>query len=158
MWKVHLTHDCEHDYHDSLHSVEVAQHYPQVGDSITRRWLRVSILPNIHFLRCMTRRSPQSLSQCFPAHQIFTPRFHRCGSCILHRPPLVPRLGDKSTTSPKSRKSHPIFLPRISTKLGKQHVTYLSLPISTLCFAMFTWLHTMNWSIGSQAGTTTIQK
>jgi hypothetical protein len=27
MWKVHATHDREHGYHDSLHSVEVAQLY-----------------------------------------------------------------------------------------------------------------------------------
>jgi hypothetical protein len=34
MWKVHVTHDREHDCHDSLHSAEVAQLYPQVGDFI----------------------------------------------------------------------------------------------------------------------------
>jgi hypothetical protein len=34
MWKVHVTHDHEHSYHDSLHSAEVAQLYPQVGDFI----------------------------------------------------------------------------------------------------------------------------
>jgi hypothetical protein len=34
MWKVHAAHDCEHDYHDSLHSVEVTQIYPHVGDFI----------------------------------------------------------------------------------------------------------------------------
>jgi hypothetical protein len=32
--KGHVAHDREHDYHDSLHSVEVAQLYPQVGDFI----------------------------------------------------------------------------------------------------------------------------
>jgi hypothetical protein len=31
------SHDREHGYHDSLHSAEVAQLYPQVGNSITRR-------------------------------------------------------------------------------------------------------------------------
>jgi hypothetical protein len=36
MWKVHVAHDCEHDYHDSLHSADVAQLYPQVGDFIAR--------------------------------------------------------------------------------------------------------------------------
>jgi hypothetical protein len=91
-------------YHDSLHSTEIAQFCPQVGDFITRRWLRVSILSNVHILRCTTRRSPQSLSQCFPARKIFTLSFHHCGSHILHRPPLVPRLGDKHTLLPKSRK------------------------------------------------------
>jgi hypothetical protein len=69
MWKVHIAHDCEHGYHDSLHSAEVAQFYPQVGDSITCRWLRVSILPIIHFLRCMVRISPHSFSQIFPARK-----------------------------------------------------------------------------------------
>jgi hypothetical protein len=34
----------------------------------------------------------------------------------------VPRLGDKLTPSPKSRKSHPVHLPRIFAKLEKQHV------------------------------------
>jgi hypothetical protein len=34
MWKVHVARDREHDYHDSLHSVAVAQLYPQVGDFI----------------------------------------------------------------------------------------------------------------------------
>jgi hypothetical protein len=114
VWKVHNAHDREHGYHDSLHSADVAQLYPQVGDSITRRWLRVSILPNIHFLRCTARRSPHNLSQCFPAHKIFTLRFHYCGSRILQRPLLVPRLGDKLTPSPKSKKSHPVLLLQIS--------------------------------------------
>jgi hypothetical protein len=34
MWKVHVAHNREHDYHDSLHSTDVAQLYPQVGDFI----------------------------------------------------------------------------------------------------------------------------
>jgi hypothetical protein len=83
MWKVHVAHDREHGYHDSLHSTEVTQLYPQVGDSITCRWLRVSVLPNIHFLRCTAGRSPHSLSQRFPARKTSTLRFHRCG---LHHP------------------------------------------------------------------------
>jgi hypothetical protein len=32
--QVHAAYHCEHDYHESLHSVEVAQLYPQVGDFI----------------------------------------------------------------------------------------------------------------------------
>jgi hypothetical protein len=28
MWKVHVAHDREHDYHDNLYSAEVAQLYP----------------------------------------------------------------------------------------------------------------------------------
>jgi hypothetical protein len=35
MWKVHVAHDHEHVYHDSLHFVEVAQLYTQAGDFIT---------------------------------------------------------------------------------------------------------------------------
>jgi hypothetical protein len=35
VWKIHVAHHYEHDYHDSLHSTEVAQLYPQVGDFIT---------------------------------------------------------------------------------------------------------------------------
>jgi hypothetical protein len=31
---VHVAHDREHDYHDNLHSAEVAQLYPQVSDFI----------------------------------------------------------------------------------------------------------------------------
>jgi hypothetical protein len=104
-----------------------------VISSLAKR-LKVSILPNVHFLWCMARRSPYSFSQHFSARKIFTLRFHHYGSHILQRPPLVPRLGDKPTPSPKSRKSHPVILPRISTKLKKQHAAQLSLPISTLCF------------------------
>jgi hypothetical protein len=103
--------------------------------------LKVSILSYIHFLWCMARRSPHSFSQHFPACKTSTLRFHRCGSHILQKPPLVPWLGDKPTPSPKSRKSHPVLLPRTSVKLGKQHATRLTLPISALCFARFTWLH-----------------
>jgi hypothetical protein len=34
MWKVHVTRDHQQGYHDSLHSAEAAQLYPQVGDFI----------------------------------------------------------------------------------------------------------------------------
>jgi hypothetical protein len=103
--------------------------------SLLAKRLEASILPNVHFLWCTTKRSPHSFSQRFSARKIFTLRFHRCGSHILQRPPLVPRLGDKLTLSPKSRKSHHVLLPRISAKLEKHHATQLSLPISALCFA-----------------------
>jgi hypothetical protein len=102
-----------------------------VISSLAKR-LKVSILPNLHFLWCTARRSPYSFSERFPVHKIFTLRFHHCRSHILQRPPLVPWLRDKSTLSPKSRKSHPVLLPRIYAKLGKQHATQLSLPISAL--------------------------
>jgi hypothetical protein len=44
--------------------------------------LKVSILPNVHFLWCTARRSPHSLSQCFPAYKMSALRFHRCGLVI----------------------------------------------------------------------------
>jgi hypothetical protein len=93
-----------------------------VISSLAKR-LKVSILPSVHFLWCTARRSPHSLSQHFPARKIFTLRFHHYGSHILQRPPLVPRLGNKPTPSPMFRKSHTVLLPRISAKLGTQHVT-----------------------------------
>jgi hypothetical protein len=123
MWKVHAAHDHEHGYHDSLHSAEIARVTHKLVISSLAKRLKVFILPNVHFLWCMTRRSPHSLSQRFPARKILKLRFHRCGSRILQRPPLVPRLGDKLTPSPKSRKSHHVLLPWISTKQGKQYVT-----------------------------------
>jgi hypothetical protein len=104
-----------------------------VISSLAKR-LKISILPNVHFLWCTVRRSQHSFSQCFSAHKIFTLRFYHCRSHILQRPPLVPRLGDKPTPLPKSMKSHPVLLPRISAKLEK-HATQLSLPILALCFA-----------------------
>jgi hypothetical protein len=102
-----------------------------VISSLVKR-LKVSILTNVYFLWCTAKRSPHSLSQRFPGHKILTLRFHRCGSRILQRPPLMPRLGDKPTPSLKFRKSHSVLLPRISAKLGKQHVTPLSLSISAM--------------------------
>jgi hypothetical protein len=96
-------------------------------------------------------------SQRFPARKKFTLRFHRCGSYILQRPPLVPRLGDKLTQSPKSRKSHPVLLPRISAKLEKQQATQLSIPISALLCAVNMVTHSTNRSLGSLAGTTIIK-
>jgi hypothetical protein len=83
------------------------------------KWLKVSILPYVHFLWCTVRRSPHSFSQYFPARKTSTLRFHCCGSHIIQKPPLVPWLQDKPTPSPKSRKSHPVPLPRTSAKLGK---------------------------------------
>jgi hypothetical protein len=93
VWKIHTTHDCEHDCQDSFTLCRGCTSLPQVGDSITRRWLRISLLPNIHFLRCTARRSPQSLSQLFSARKTTTLRFHYCGSHILQRPTLVSWLG-----------------------------------------------------------------
>jgi hypothetical protein len=128
-----------------------------VISSLAKR-LKVSILPNVHFLWCTARRSPQSFSQHFLVRKIFTLRFHHCGSHILQSPPLVPRLGDKLTPSPKSRKSHPALLPQISTKLEKiayystnpTHITRVLCAVNMVtCFT--------NRSLGSLADTSTIK-
>jgi hypothetical protein len=44
-------------------------------------------LPNIHFLWCRGRRSPHSLSQCFPTCKTCTLMFHHYG---LHHPTEAP--------------------------------------------------------------------
>jgi hypothetical protein len=124
MWKVHVAHDCEHNYHVSLHSTKVAQLYPQVGDFIASQVTKKSPFCQM-YISFGTRPGDHHIvfSPCFSARKIFTLRFHHYGSRILQRPPLMPRLGDKHTPSPKSRKSHHFFLPQIFAKLGKQHVT-----------------------------------
>jgi hypothetical protein len=103
--------------------------------SLLAKRLKISILPNVHILWYTAKRLPHSFSQCFPARKTFTLQVHRYGSHILQRLYFVPGLGDKPTPSPRSRKSHPVLLPQISAKLGKQHATQLSLPTSALCFA-----------------------
>jgi hypothetical protein len=114
----------------TLHMLHIFAHMLVISSLAIR--LKISILPNVDFLWCMTRRSPHSFLQHFLAHKIFTLRFHCYGSHILHRPPLVPRIEDKPTPSPKFKKSHHVLLSRISAKLKKQHATQLSLLISTL--------------------------
>jgi hypothetical protein len=158
VWKVHIAHDREHGYHDSLHSAEIAQLYPHVGDSITRRWLRVSILPIIHFLRCVARRSPHSFSQHFSSRKTSTLRFHRCGSHILQKPPLVPRLG-LHHPSPKVGIT-PSFHSAPNIRETGKIICYLTKPthISHVLCAVHMVTCSMNRSLGSLAGTTTIQK
>jgi hypothetical protein len=121
--------------------------------------LKISILPNVHFLWCTARRSPHNFSQRFPAHKIFTLRFHHYGkSHPTEPPPPVPRLGDKPTLSLKSRKSHHILLPRISTNTKKM-TCYSTKPthISHVLCEVNIVTCSMNRSLGSLAGTTTIQ-
>jgi hypothetical protein len=158
MWKVHVTHDHEHGYHDSLHSEEVAQLYLQVGDSISRRWLRVSILPIIHFLKCTTWRSPHSFSELFSARKTFTLRFHRCGSHILQKPPLVSRLG-LHHPSPKVGIT-PSFPSAPNIHETEKITCYLTKPthISHVLCAVHMVTRSTNRSLGSLAGTTTIPK
>jgi hypothetical protein len=153
VWKVHVAHDREHVYHDNLHSAEVAQLYTLVSDSVTRRWLRVSILPIIHFLRCTTRRSPHSFSQHFPAHKTSTLRFHRCGSHILQKPPLAPRLG-LHHPSPKVEIT-PSFPSTPNIRKTGKITCYLTKPthiIPVLC-AVHMVTRSTNRSLGSLAGT-----
>jgi hypothetical protein len=128
-----------------------------VISSLAKR-LKVFILPNVHFIWCTGRRSPHSFSQCFLAYKIFTLRFHLCGSHILQRPHLVPRLVDKLTTSPKSRKSHHVLLPQISAKL-KKIACYSTKPthISHVLYVVNMVTCSTNMSLGSIVGTTTIQ-
>jgi hypothetical protein len=158
VWKVHVAHDREHSYHDSLHSAKVAQLYPQVGDSITRRWLRISILPIIHLLRCMARRSPHSFSQIFPARKTSTLRFHHCRSHIQQKPPLVPRLW-LHHPSPKVRIT-PSFPSAPNIRKTGKITCYLTKPthISSVLCAVHMVTHSTNRSLGSLAGATTIQK
>jgi hypothetical protein len=158
MWKVHVAHDREHDYRDNLHSAEVAQLYPQVGDSIIRRWLRVSILLIIQCLRCMARRSPYSFSQIFPACKTSTLRFHCYGSHILQKPPLVPRLG-LHHPSPKIGIT-PSFPSATNIRETGKITSYLTKPthISLVLCVVHMVTRSMNRSVGSLAGTTTIQK
>jgi hypothetical protein len=158
VWKVHVAHDREHGYHDSLHSIEVAQLYPQVGDSISHRWVRVSILPIIQFLRCMARRSPYSFSQILTAHKTSTLRFQRWGSQILQKPPLVPRLG-LHHPSPKVGIT-PSFPSAPNIHETGKITCYLTKPTHispVLCAVHMITCSTIR-SLGSIAGTTTIQK
>jgi hypothetical protein len=158
VWKIHVAHDREHDYHDNLHSAKVAQLYPQVGDSITRRWLRVSILSIIHFLRCMGRRSPHSFSQHFQARKTSTLRFQRCGSHILQKCPLVPRLG-LHHPSPKVGIT-PSFSSTPNIHETGKIICYLTKPthISHVLCAVHMVTRSTNRSLALLADTTTIQK
>jgi hypothetical protein len=129
-----------------------------VISSLAKR-LKVSILPNVHFLWCTAKRSPHSLSQRFPACKIFTLMFRHYGSHILQRPSLTPRLGDKPTPSPKCRKLYPC--PSASNILKTRKATcYLTKPthISPVLCAVHMVTHSTNRSFGSLAGTTTNPK
>jgi hypothetical protein len=126
--------------------------YGLVISSLAKR-LKVSILPNVHLLWCTMRISQQSFSQHFPAHKIFTLWFYHCGSHILQMPPLVPRLGNKPTSSPKSRKSYPVLLQNWKITCYSTKPTHIS---SVLCVVNMITCST-NRSLGSLADTTIIQ-
>ncbi len=127
-----------------------------VISSLAKR-LEVSILPNAHFLWCTARRSPHSLSQRFLALKTSTLRFHRCGSHILQKPPLVPRLG-LHHPSPKVGIT-PSFPSAPNIRETGKITCYLTKPthISPVLCVVHMVTHFMNRSLGSLAGTTTIQ-
>jgi hypothetical protein len=115
-------------------------------------------LPIIHFLRCMARRSPHSFSQIFSAHKTSTLRFHHCGSHILQKPPLVPRLG---LHHPPPKVGITQSFPSAPNIHETEKITsYLTKPthISPVLCAVHMVTHSMNRSLGSLADTTTIQK
>jgi hypothetical protein len=111
-----------------------------------------------YFLRCMARRSPHSFSQIFPARKTSTLRFHRCGSHILQKPPLVPRLG-LHHPSPKVGIS-PSFPSASNIRKTGKITCYLTKPthISPVLCVVHMVTCSTNRSLGSLAGTTTIQK
>jgi hypothetical protein len=115
------------------------------------------ILPIIHFLRCTARRSAHSFSQLFPARKTSTPRFHRCRSHILQKPPLVPRLG-LLHPSPKVGIT-PSFPSALNIRETGKITCYLTKPthISPVLCVVHMVPCSMNKSLGSLAGTTKIQ-
>jgi hypothetical protein len=127
-----------------------------VISSLAKR-LKVSILPNVHFLWCTPRRSPQSPSQCFLARKTSTLRFYHCG---LHHPTKAPscvRLG-LHHPSPKVRIT-PSFSSTSNIRETGKTTCYLTKPthINHMLCAVNMVTHFMNRSLGSLAGTTTIQ-
>jgi hypothetical protein len=115
-------------------------------------------LPIIHFLRCTARRSSHSFLQYYPARKTSTLRFHRYGSHILQKPPIVPRLG-------LHHPSHkvgitPSFSSAPNIRETGKITCYLTKPthISPVLYAVYMVTRSTNRSLGSLAGTTTIQK
>jgi hypothetical protein len=156
MWKVHVTHDREHGCQDNLHSTEVAQLYPQVGDFITSYATKsTSILSNVHFLWCMARRSPHSLSQHFPAPKHPHLGFTTADYTILQIPLLMPWWG-VHRTSPKVRIT-PSFPCVKNICKTRKSTCYSTKPthINPMLRVVNIVTRSMNRSLGSQAGTTT---
>jgi hypothetical protein len=106
----------------------------------------------------MDRRSPHSFSQIFSAHKTSTLRFHRCRSHILQKPPLVPRLG-LHHPSPKVG-IIPSFPSALNIRETRKITCYLTKPthISPVLYAVHMVTRSTNRSLGSLAGSTTIQK
>ncbi len=117
-----------------------------VISSLAKR-LKVSILPNVHFLWCTTRRSPHSLSQHFPARKTSTLRFHRCG---LHHPTEAPSCG-KARITPSITYGWEYIILSFYLKHPPTHIN----PV--LCVVRMVTRST-NRSLGSLVGTTIIQK
>jgi hypothetical protein len=128
-----------------------------VISSLAKR-LEVSILPNVHFLWCTTRRSPCSLSQHFLAHKTCTLRFDLCG---LHHPTEAPSCA-KARITPSITKGRDYTIPSFYLEHPRNWETtgFLTKPthISHMLCVVHMVTHSTNMSLGSPAGTTTIPK
>jgi hypothetical protein len=100
----------------------------------------------------MARRPSHSFSQLFPARKTSTLRFHRCGSHILKKPPLVPRLG-LHHPSPKVG-IIPSFPSAPNIHETGKITCYLTKPthISHVLCAVHMITHSTNKFLGSLAG------
>jgi hypothetical protein len=127
-----------------------------VISSLAKR-LEVSILPNVHFLWCTARRSPHSLSQHFPARKTSALNFHRCG---LHHSTKYPSCA-KARTTPSITKGrdYTILFFYLEHLQNSETTYYFTKPtdISPVLCVVHMVTHSMNRSLGSLAGTTTIQ-
>jgi hypothetical protein len=106
----------------------------------------------------MTRRSPHSFSQIFPARKTSTLRFHRCESHILQKPPLVSRLG-LHHPSPKVGIT-PSFPSAPNIRETGKITCYSTKPIhiSHVLCAVHMVTRSTNRSLGSLTDATTNQK
>jgi hypothetical protein len=127
-----------------------------VISSLAKR-LEVSILPNVHFLWCTARRSPHSLSQCFPARKTSTLTFHHYG---LHHPTEAPSHAKvRITPSITKGRDYTILSFYLEHPRNWEITCYLTKPthISHVLCAVHMVTCSMNRSLGSLADTTTIQ-
>jgi hypothetical protein len=127
-----------------------------VISSLAKR-LEVSILPSVHFLWCTARRSPHSLSQRFPARKTSTLRFHHCG---LHHPTEAPSCA-KARITPSITWGQDYTILSFYLEHPQNWETTCHLTKPTHISPMLCTIHMVtcftNRSLGSLAGTTTIQ-
>jgi hypothetical protein len=126
-----------------------------VISSLAKR-LEVSILPNVHFLWCTARRSPQSFTQRFPTRKTSTLKFHRCR---LHHPTEDPSCAKaRITPSITEGRDYTILSFYLEHPRNWETTCYLTKPthISLVLYAVHMVTRSTNRSLGSQADTTTI--